>query len=368
MRRYLVGAGILVVIIAFVFMPEPREIQAASPVEKEVDSPTEEPRIFVMSEAGEEVNARLWKKGTAWCAEAEGFLPNCEFEKEKNVVITLHRDPGEELVDVNITNCSFFAYGPAGAPILGPRECDNIRLRKGRHSFILFDGNGGVTGEFNILVDGKKTISGKKNSEGQMIKIRLYDAENREEVEGWVSTKGFSLKGKEVVIAVDECTTVFAWGRGLKKRDFRLCPGDEVNAVLPKQIGGGSIIISALGAERIIITDKDGVVLDAVEGEEMAILNVPPGAYKIYAENGASVTVRQLDVGNGEHRMSIDLEPGDAKLLTSKHVKVYAMGEEIAKGEGALRVPARTTLKIIVSGKNPRAETTVLIPGEVKVI
>jgi len=272
-------------------------------------------------------------------------------------------------VEINVANCSFFAYGPAGAPIIGPESCGRVQMRKGRYAFVLFDENSKVVGEYNVLViEDRTTIAGRENNEGMPAAIKFYDAESGNEVEGWLTARGFSIQGKRIELAVKECTTVFGWGRGHKKRDFRICPEKDTNAFLPKQLGGGTLIISAPGADRIVVTDREGAVLESVEGGEAILQNVPPGAYVVYAENGASVTAKNVDVAEGQKIVTVDIEGGDATLITSEHARVYAMGKKVAEGKGAMKVPARTALRVVTLEKSPRTRTIILVPGEVKVI
>ena len=367
MRWWQVAGGVLVVLLALAVWSN----TAGPRMSGEVETPLagkEGVRVVVVDEEGREVNAEVWRKGTAWCARAEGYLPDCTHGKDGEAVIVLRRDPGAEAVEVNVTGCSFFAYGPAGAPVIGPEECGKVMLKRGRYVFVLFDGNGRVVGEYNVLVRDETAVEGKGDGAGEPAVVRFHDGESGEKVKGWLTVKGFSLRGREVVIAVEECRTVFGWGRGYKKKDFRACPGKELNAFLPRQLGGGTLVVSAPGADRIVVTDREGAVLDAVEGDELRLENVPPGAYVVYAEDGASVTAKRVDVGEGQEIVTVDLEPGTATLVTSGHAEVYAMGEKVAEGKGALSVPARTVLHVVLLWEEPREEVTILLPGEVNVI
>ena len=366
MKFWYAVIGTLVAIAAVILVGTP-EPQPTISTDK-VDAPADMPEIVVVDENGREVNAEIWKEGTAWCARAEGYLPSCAHEKEKRITITLYKDPGAETVEVSVIHCAFFAYGPAGAPILGPEKCGNVRLKRGRYSFVLFDGNGSIVGEYNVLVVGGETIKGKGAGKGAPATVRFYDAETKKAAEGWLTVGHFSLKGSKTTIALDDCITAFGWGRGYKKRDFWACPDKNLDVYLPKQLGGGRLVVSAPGADRIVVTDRGGTVLDSIEGEEAVLESVPPGAYVIHAINGASVTTRQVDVIEGQNVVSISPEPGRALLITRKRVEVYAMGKKVVEGKGRLVVPARTVLQILVLDETPQKKVVVLLPGEIRVI
>jgi len=359
-------AGIVAVLaIALIIASQP-----AGPKMNETNAPVvqKEVKILVFDENGNEINAHVWRKGIYWCAEGDGFLSDCAREENGIVRITLMRDPAEKDVRVELKNCAFMAYAPVGVPLTGPVPCGEIKMRPGRYVFAFFDGNGAIIGRKEVFIEGERGIEAEGNTTGTPVRIRTFDEGTGKEMNAWVSFEGIALWGEDVPVNVKNCETIHAWAEGHKIMDAYVCPGDEENVTLPRQVNGGTLIVSAPGAERIIITDRNASVYTVVSGEEASLTDVPPGVYTVFAVNGAAVSKKTVDVDAGQRIISIEGIRGRATIETEKRVQIFAMGEKIAEGSGKIEVPARTILHVVILENPPREERVVLLPGEVRTV
>ena len=357
--------GILAVLaIAIIIASQP-----AGPTMEELNTVAEKHiRILVFDENGNELNANVWRKGTYWCAEMEGYLSDCAKEKNGAVRITILKDPAEKKVTVNVSGCAFLAYGPKGAPLTGPIPCGELTIKPGRYEFALFDENGVLLKKEEVFFKADAKIAAEGNTSTKPAVVQVFDEMTGKELNAWVSYGGIALQGHTSPVSIDKCNVAHAWATEHKIMDAYICPGDEENVTLPKQVNGGTMIISAPGADKIIVADKNGNVYTVITGEEVQLRDVPPGAYVIYAINGSAVGKKLVDVREGQQIITIGDIRGRATIETEKTVQVFAMGEKIAEGTGQIDVPARTVLHVIVIDKTPREEKMVLLPGEVKII
>lgn len=361
MKWWHVAAVALVVLAAIVLWPGtsgPRHVEGNAPV---VEGTVE---LRVLDENGNEINAEVWQKGQYRCAGAEGYLPDCT----KKEVIVLRRDPGEEEKEVTLKGCAFAALAPEGVTPVGPVPCGVVRVKAGKYRFALFDGNGNVVGDVNALVKEDIEISAGAGEAKGTATVRFFDGATGDEMNAWLNAKGVALYGREFRIGLEKCETVFGWANGHKLMDAYLCPGREENVYLPRQVNGGTLVVSAPGAERVVITDTKGRVYHVIDGDSASLKDMPPGAYVVNAIDGASVTRRNVDIDTGQKILSIDMEPGYAVIRTEERVQIFALGEKIAEGSGEITVPARTVLHVVVLSDPPEEKVIVLVPGEVRVI
>ena len=365
MRWWHVAGIVAVLAIVLIIASQP-----AGPNVSETNTPTvqKKVKVLVFDENGNEINAHVWKKGIYWCAEGEGLLGDCAREENGEVRITLMRDPAEKKVRVEIKNCAFMAYAPVGVSLIGPVPCGKIEIRPGRYVFAFFDGNGAIIGRKELFIEGERSIEAEGNATETPVRIRTFDEGTGKEMNAWISFDGIALWGEDVPASIKGCETIHAWAEGHKIMDAHVCPGEEENVTLPRQVNGGTLIASAPGAERIIITDRNGNVYTVVEGGDASLTDVPPGVYTIFAVNGAAVSKKIVDVDTGQKIISIEGIRGRATIETEKRVQIFAMGEKIAEGSGTIEVPARTILHVVILENPPREERIALLPGEVRII
>ncbi len=325
------------------------------------------PRVVVLAPDGEEINARIWREGAWWCAEAEKYLPDCAVERNGSVTIRLREDPGLKRYGVEVNGCAYLAVAPAGAVPVGPKPCGTLELPGGKYRFVFFDGNGAVIGMKTVFVDRNVELN-VNGHPGGTARIRVIDGATGKEINAWVNGGGYAEWGSDLPLGVNACGFVSAWRAGYKMGDAYVCQGDEANIVLQRQVNGGALIVSAPGAEWIEITDRNGNVYALVRGDGAELKDTPVGVYRIYAVNGASVTEKTISFDGSQRIVSVDAGPGTAELVAETPVQVFALGKKVAEGMGRLQVPARTVLHVVVLSRPPREEVLVLLPGEERVI
>ncbi len=364
--RYWQLAGLLALIALIVVIAS----QPAGPTVNEENAMAvkTQVRVTVLDEDGREINAHVWRNGAYWCAGKEGFLSDCAKETDGEVTIVLRRDPAERVITLQVRGCSFLAYGPKGVPLTGPVRCGRMNVKPGRYEFAFFDENGAMIDRRELFVDRNMEITVDGNAETTPAIVQVLDEFTGEEMNAWVSYGGVALRGEAVPVNVKRCSVAHAWAEEHKIMDVYICPGDEENALLPRQVNGGALIISAPGTERIVVTDRNGSVYTVISGDEAQLRDVPPGAYVIYAVDGAAVGRKTVDVVEGQRIVTINDVRGWATIETNRQIQVFAMGEKITEGSGRMKVPARTVLHIVILDAQPREETAVLLPGEVRII